>query len=202
MKIFVIHSRSGNGRKICFFSEREFLKRAKKIDKNKILKIFEATEIESYSDALQYINGVMEETRREVKFSSILDGDDFSENFIQVKQIFLDWISTQVGMYSTLRKDLETRVNLVRTKEDFKDLINFNSFVDILLFKIPPSVEFYQMLLKCHNFQVSKFRNRLTSPKVPRSRYVQNSQAHLDSIEKRIEIFEQAKKLNKKSSNH
>ncbi len=175
-KIWYLKSRWGSGGKV-FRTEKAFLSAVREDDDRQVF-IFK---VEESGKAGEMKRNILTSRERNDQLKTILgEADKYEEAIMSFKAKF-----SEIAKDSNDKRRIEYQLKIIGlNKKDFSQLAT--SYKNYLLFEISDSVEWYQTLLKCHNF-VS----------LPASHYVRGV-GRTATEEARIETFRAAKESLKK----
>jgi hypothetical protein len=155
MKVWYLKNRYGRGGKF-FTSEKAYLTATHK-DDTRLLHILEVSSINGIKSG-DYYTSLLLERERDEQLSLILDeSDNFTRNFAILKRKFEELCpsddKTTYRSYYTTSSDMGKMLKMVNEKKDFSSIASQNQYKRFLLHAMPPSVEWFESLLKCHNFK-------------------------------------------------
>ena len=164
MKVWYLKNRHGRGGKF-FTSEKAYLNATHK-DDTRLLHILEVTSVNGVKSG-EYFTGLLLERERDEQLSLILDEtDNFTRNFAMLKRKFEELRpttddKTTYRSYNTTSSHLGRMLKMVSEKKDFSSIASAYSNKRFLLHAMPPSVEWFEALLRCHNFKELSDNRRL-----------------------------------------
>lgn len=175
-KIWYLKSRWGSGGKV-FRSEKQFLSAIRDDDDRQIF-IFK---LEESGTAGEMKKNILTSRERNDQLKSILgEADKYEEAIMQFKSKF-----AELAQESNDKRKLERQLKIIGlNKKDFSQMAT--NAKEYLLFEVSDSVEWYQTLLRCHNF-VS----------LPKKAYIRGK-GYIEIEEQRRENFAAAKESLKK----
>ena len=163
MKVWYLKNRYGRGGKF-FTSEKSYLNATHK-DDTRLLHILEVSSINGIKSG-DYYTSLLLERERDEQLSLILDdGDNFTRNFAMLKRKFEELCpsdyNTTYRSYYTTSSDIIKMLKMVNEKKDFSSIASQNRYKRFLLHAMSPSVEWFETILKCHNFKELSDNRRL-----------------------------------------
>ena len=175
-KIWYLKSRWGNGGKV-FRTEKAFLSAVREDDDRQLF-IFK---VEESGKAGEMKKNILTSRERNDQLKTILgEASKYEEAIMQFKAKF-----AEMAKDSNDKRAIERNLKIIGlNKKDFSQLAT--AYKDYLLFDVSESVEWYQTVLRCHNF-VS----------LPKRRYVRGK-GYADIEESIKEAFLEAKESLKK----
>lgn len=162
MRVWYLKNRSGRGGKF-FTSEKSYLNATHK-DDTRLLHILDVSNINGVKSG-DYLTSLLLERERDEQLSLILDeGDDFTRNFALLKRKFEelappDTDPTIYRSYYINKSGISKRLTIINGKKDFSSIASANK--NFLLHAMPPTVEWFEIVLKCHNFKELPDNRRL-----------------------------------------
>lgn len=149
MKVWYLQNRSGRSGKF-FFSESAYLKATHQEDKRKIF-IFEM--IDGGIESGNYSQSLFLNRERENQLSSIFNElDEFTVNYSKLKQMFEE-LCPEIKSFYTNKSEISKNFKIINDKKSFKSYISQPRIKKYLLLQVSDSIEWYEQLLKCHNFK-------------------------------------------------
>lgn len=156
MKVWYLKNRHGRGGKF-FTSEKAYLTATHK-DDTRLLHILEVSDVNGVKSG-DYFTSLLLERERDEQLSIILDeGDNFTRNFALLKRKFEelappDTDTTIYRSYYINKSGMSKRLKMINEKKDFSVIASVSGNKRFLLHAMPPTVEWFEILLKCHNFK-------------------------------------------------
>lgn len=143
-KIWLVKSKYGKKAKV-YNSERTFLAAISSDDKRKVF-IFEESEM---GIAGEMYNSLVKGKERDDQLKVVLgEVDKYEEAIYSFKEMFI-----KMAPEINEKKHILHRLKLTGlNKKEFSTMASNHHFKEFLLFGISDSVEWYQTLLRCHNF--------------------------------------------------
>lgn len=149
-KVFFLKRKWGSGK---FFRNEKAL--MKSISENTIGEIFEF-EFKSSYQASEFFKNTIKERDRDTQLKVILgETDKYEEAILNFKNM-LEEIAEKGRQKNTILEKL--RVHGCN-KDTFKEIVNNYRLKNFILLNVSNSVEWYETVLRCHNFQSLPTKN-------------------------------------------
>jgi len=166
MKVWYLKSRNGRSGRF-FTTEKSYLSSTNKED-NRLLYVLDVSNINGVKSGDYYSNLLLERERDE-QLSIILDeGDNFTKNFALFKRKFeeiapSDSDPINFKTYYITKSKISRILKTVNEKKDFSNMVSMDIHKIYLLYAMPPTVEWFETILRCHNFQALPDTKRFTA---------------------------------------
>jgi hypothetical protein len=149
-KIYFLKRKWGGGK---FFRNQKALMKAINENTNTEVYVFELKEVLTASD---FFKGTIKTRDRDIQLKSLLgEADKYEEAILNFKRML-----EEIGESNRSRNVILEKIRVLGpSKDTFNEIVNNYRLKNYILMNVSNSVEWYETVLRCHNFQSLPSKN-------------------------------------------